>query len=47
MRFSDEIINALLKIKWWYWDDSRIEKNVSLLLSGNIEEFIEKNSQIE
>ena len=29
-RFSDEIINRLLGIKWWEWDDRIIKDNISL-----------------
>ena len=39
-RFSDEIINFLLKIKWWYWKESKIKENV--LLFSDIETFKNK-----
>ncbi len=41
-RFSDDIINKLLKIKWWNWDDEKIKQNAKLLLSPNMDEFIKK-----
>jgi hypothetical protein len=43
-RFNQDIIDKLLKIKWWKWDKSRIEANMPLLLSNKIEGFIAKNN---
>lgn len=40
-RFSDEQIEELLKIKWWNWDNKKIRRNVSFLLSTDINTFIE------
>lgn len=42
-RFSDDIIEELLKIKWWNWDKERIMENVEFLCSQNIKDFINKN----
>ncbi len=42
-RFTKEQIERLLEIKWWYWDDSKINKFIPLLCNQNIDEFI--NSQ--
>ena len=39
-RFSKEQIEKLLEIKWWYWDDAKINNLCPLLCSGNIDEFI-------
>jgi len=39
-RFDEETIHHLLKIKWWEWEDNRIEKFLPLLLNSNIEEFL-------
>lgn len=39
-RFSDEVIQKLLKIKWWNWDDKKIKENI--LLMQDIEKFVEK-----
>ena len=36
-RFTPEQIEALLKIKWWYWDDAKI---TPFLCNNNIDEFI-------
>ncbi len=43
-RFSEDVIKKLLQIKWWEWDKSKIEKNINLLLSSNINDFVEKFS---
>ena len=39
-RFSSEQIEKLLKISWWDWEVERINKNIHLICSNNIEEFI-------
>ena len=39
-RFSQEQIEKLLQIKWWYWDDNKINKFTPLLCNSNIDEFI-------
>jgi tetrahydrodipicolinate N-succinyltransferase len=39
-RFSSEIIDKLIQISWWTWDDNDIQNRVSYLLSPNIEDFI-------
>jgi acetyltransferase-like isoleucine patch superfamily enzyme len=39
-RFSKEQIEKLLEIKWWNWDDSKINKFTPLLCNTNIDEFI-------
>ena len=39
-RFTQEQIEKLLEIKWWYWDDAKINKFVSLLCNNNIDAFI-------
>ena len=40
-RFSEEQIEKLLKIKWWFWDDEKINKYVPLLCNDNIDLFIQ------
>ena len=47
MRFDEETINMLLKIRWWDWDLERIADNMPLLLSNNVQDFIKKNTAIE
>jgi len=39
-RFSDEVITALLQIKWWHWEAAKINDNMHLICSDHIEEFI-------
>lgn len=39
-RFSAEIIEKLLKIKWWDWSDEKIKENLNLFYKP--EEFVEK-----
>lgn len=39
-RFSMEQIHALLKIKWWDWDEDKIQKFIPLLTSLDIDKFI-------
>jgi serine acetyltransferase len=39
-RFTPEQIQKLLEIKWWNWDDSKINQYTPLLCNTNINEFI-------
>ena len=39
-RFSPEQIEKLLKIKWWYWDDEKINKFLPLMCNDAIDDFI-------
>ena len=39
-RFTQEQIEKLLEIKWWNWDDDKIQKYTTLLCSNNIDDFI-------
>lgn len=41
-RFEDNIINKLLKIKWWNWSDEKIDDFLPLIMSENIDLFIQK-----
>lgn len=43
MRFSDEQIDALERIAWWNWPCDKINENLHLLCSENIDEFIMKH----
>ena len=40
-RFSDRQIEQLLDIKWWNWDDQKINELSPLLCNPNIEQFIQ------
>lgn len=40
-RFSDEIIARLEQIAWWSWTEAEIEQALPLLLSPDIERFIQ------
>lgn len=42
-RFSNEIIEDLLKIKWWNWPIQKINENIQLICSNNIEDFIDRH----
>ena len=39
-RFTPEQIDKLLEIKWWYWDDKKINNFTPLMCNNNIDEFI-------
>lgn len=41
MRFADNIVVRLLDIAWWNWSDERIARYMPLLLSVEIESFID------
>lgn len=41
-RFSEEEIQELLKIQWWNWSIEKIQESFDLMLSNNIDQFIEK-----
>ncbi|WP_434309880.1 CatB-related O-acetyltransferase [Hominifimenecus sp. rT4P-3] len=38
-RFPEEIIAALLEIKWWNWPKEKIARNISAIQDGNIEQL--------
>lgn len=39
-RFTKEQIQKLLDIKWWFWNDEKINQYVPLLCNENIDDFI-------
>jgi acetyltransferase-like isoleucine patch superfamily enzyme len=39
-RFTQEQIQKLLEIKWWHWNDEKINEYLPLLCSSNIDDFI-------
>lgn len=42
-RFSEKIIESLLKISWWDWSEDRIKTEAMNLWSDNINQFIERH----
>jgi virginiamycin A acetyltransferase len=42
-RFSDEAISKLLSIEWWNWEIDKIKDNLDLILSEDIELFIDRH----
>jgi acetyltransferase-like isoleucine patch superfamily enzyme len=40
MRFSDEEIEKLLKIRWWDWPDEKVSRNVAILCDSNIDALL-------
>lgn len=40
-RFSDEIIDILLKIQWWNWPDEMIFSNIRYIVNNNIEKLMQ------
>ena len=39
-RFSDDVIKKLLELKWWFWEDKKINQYCSILCSCNIDELM-------
>ena len=39
-RFGEETIRQLLRIRWWEWEDQKVNGNVHLLCTDRIAEFI-------
>ena len=37
MRFDEKTINTLEDIKWWDWDIQKINDNINVIMSGDIE----------
>lgn len=42
-RFDQQTIDKLLRIKWWDWDIEKIKRNVPVLLSNQVKQFLDKN----
>lgn len=38
-RFPDDIVSALLQIKWWEWTYEKIKENISAIKNGRIDEL--------
>jgi acetyltransferase-like isoleucine patch superfamily enzyme len=39
-RFSDEQVEALLRIRWWDWPTEKVKEHVALLTSPDVDAFI-------
>jgi carbonic anhydrase/acetyltransferase-like protein (isoleucine patch superfamily) len=39
-RFSDEQVDALLKLRWWDWPPERVRAHVDLLSSPDVEALL-------
>lgn len=46
MRFEEKTVSKLLKIKWWNWPKERIENNLKLICSKDIEKFLTNSRRI-
>ncbi|TPM89870.1 CatB-related O-acetyltransferase [Mesorhizobium sp. B2-1-3A] len=42
LRFPEEIVEKMLAIRWWDWDDEKIKQEADLL-TGPIEDFVAKH----
>lgn len=43
-RFPSEVVDQLLKIRWWDWPADQVQEAVPLLCSDRIEEFIARHA---
>ena len=43
-RFTEAQIKSLLEIKWWNWTDEKINQNLSMICSKDIDAFINAHS---
>ena len=41
-RFDVKLIEKLMKIQWWNWEDSKINQYLPLLCSDNYDKFLEE-----
>jgi virginiamycin A acetyltransferase len=44
LRFDQDTISQLLRMKWWDWPEEKIKANIDLIMSGNVREFIEREA---
>jgi acetyltransferase-like isoleucine patch superfamily enzyme len=42
-RFDGTTVDALLRLRWWDWDDARIRRHLPLLLSGRVHELLARS----
>lgn len=45
MRFTKEQREALLRIQWWSWSESKVNEELPLLCSGKVDEFCKKHDE--
>ncbi|MFH1021256.1 MAG: DapH/DapD/GlmU-related protein [Pseudomonadota bacterium] len=45
-RFSDEVIQQLLALKWWAWPDEEIGRMLPSILSADVEAFLAKAAEV-
>ncbi len=43
MRFPEYIVERLLELKWWNWNEEKIMANLHLICSGNVQRLLETN----
>lgn len=46
-RFEEQVIQRLLSIRWWDWDDQTLDLNMPLMLSPDIETFLKQAENIQ
>jgi acetyltransferase-like isoleucine patch superfamily enzyme len=44
-RFDEETVRKLLAIRWWEWPEEKIRKNMELLCSGRLGDFLNEHAQ--
>jgi carbonic anhydrase/acetyltransferase-like protein (isoleucine patch superfamily) len=47
MRFSDDAVSRLLALRWWDWPDEKIEQFLPLMLSSDVEAFLDAAEIVE
>lgn len=40
-RFTEDHIKKIVEMKWWDWDDDKIQQHIHLICSNRIEEFLQ------
>ena len=45
MRFPQEVIDGLLRIRWWDWSREKVEHCLPLLLSNDMQRFLEAHDE--
>jgi acetyltransferase-like isoleucine patch superfamily enzyme len=47
MRFDEATISRLQNLKWWTWDDAKIERFLPLLLSDKVDAFLREAESVQ